>query len=190
MPPLHRIGQCLKIQMPDDDDTAAKTEAQHGRYRTSDRNFVYLHRIDSADLAFFHRCFPVRRMLPGALAVLLLIPARAEAGLDVCNTTKSVADVALGLQSDGGWQSRGWWSIPPGQCRTVIAAKLKARYYYLYATDGGAGTWGGKTAFCTERSNAFAIGGRGRCSARGYDTKGFFEIDTRERPDWKQSLSD
>jgi len=31
--------------------------------------------------------------------------------------------------------------------------------------------------------------GRGECAKRGFDSRGFFEVDTGKKPDWTQSLS-
>ena len=86
--------------------------------------------------------------------------------------------------------SEGWWIIAPKTCATLIERPLVARYYYLYATDGGAGSWSGSRAFCVSQPDKFSIGGRGNCAGRGYDEKFFFEVDTGNKPDWTQSLSD
>jgi len=31
--------------------------------------------------------------------------------------------------------------------------------------------------------------GRGNCAGRGFDRRGFFEVDTGKKPDWTQTLS-
>ena len=97
--------------------------------------------------------------------------------------------VALGRFNGKNWQSDGWWSIGPRTCSALIETALKARYYYLYAADGGAGTWDGTTEFCTSVRN-FSIVGRSHCARRGFDRKGFFAIDTLQAADFTQSLSD
>jgi uncharacterized membrane protein len=66
---------------------------------------------------------------------------------------------------------------------------LQARYYYLYAADGAAGTWEGKTHFCIAPASKFLIPGRNDCTKRGFDRRGFFEVDTGNAPDWTQTLS-
>jgi len=129
------------------------------------------------------------RLTP-ALLVLPLTMLPAEAGLTVCNKAAVRAEVALGRFDGKAWGSEGWWTIPPGRCQLLIQGPLDARYYYLYGTDQGSGTWSGDTGFCTAGGRAFKINGRGECAARGYDRKGFFVIDTRDKTDVTQSLSD
>jgi|SRR5579871_815580 len=124
-----------------------------------------------------------------ALLALVSLMSPAEARLAVCNRSDRAATVALGRFNGTDWMSEGWWTVAPSACADLIKEPLDARYYYLYASDGASGTWDGGKVFCTG-GGKFSIVGRARCSARGFDRKGFFEIDTGEKPDWTQSLSD
>ena len=67
-------------------------------------------------------------------------------------------------------------------CRKVAPAfspaRCEARYYYLYATDGAGGSWEGKTHFCTAPGAKFLVPGRNIAPRRGFDQRGFFEVDT------------
>lgn len=128
--------------------------------------------------------------LTAAVLTSLLMTLPAQAGFKVCNKAHLPAKVALGRFDGKAWSSKGWWTISPQKCETILSGTLDARYYYLYGTDGGSGTWNGRTEFCTRAIGPFTIVGRGNCAARGYDRKGFFEIDTQDRSDWKQTLSD
>lgn len=130
----------------------------------------------------------MRRILPALLLLLLASPAHAS--FAVCNRTAHPARVALGYFNGTEWASRGWWTIAPRQCQTLVTAPLDARYYYLYASDGGAGSWAGSRSFCVSGDERFEIVGREACARRGYDRKGFFAVDTGEHPDYTQSLSD
>jgi uncharacterized membrane protein len=123
------------------------------------------------------------------LAALSVSAGPASAGFTVCNKSGQTAKVALGRFDGRSWGSEGWWSIGPSSCTKLIARPLDARYYYLYATDSAAGTWDGGKNFCTGQG-MFTIVGRGSCAARGFDRKGFFEVDTGQNPDWTQNLSD
>ncbi|HTO41978.1 MAG TPA: DUF1036 domain-containing protein [Rhizomicrobium sp.] len=129
----------------------------------------------------------MRRVL---LAIFLCACGPAYAGLDVCNKAASPAKVALGRFDGAAWMSQGWWTIAPKTCARLIDRPLVARYYYLYASDGGAGSWSGGRGFCVARTEHFTIGGRSDCAGRGYDQKAFFEVDTGNAPDWTQSLAD
>jgi len=123
-------------------------------------------------------------------ALILLFTVPAWAGFTVCNKADVNAKVAFGFFNGKSWESRGWWTIAPQKCETIVTGRLKARYYYLYGTDRATGTWNGGTYFCTASQPDFSIAGRGNCAARGFDRQGFFAVDTGNSPNWTQSLSD
>ena len=125
-----------------------------------------------------------------AFAVLLLAVGPAEAAFSVCNKTAREAKVAMGRFNGTRWMSEGWFHVAPKKCSELVPGKLDARYYYLYATDGAQGTWDGSTNFCVGTADTFSIIGRGACVARGFDKRGFFQIDTGNRLDFSQNLSD
>ncbi|HWA31199.1 MAG TPA: DUF1036 domain-containing protein [Rhizomicrobium sp.] len=126
-----------------------------------------------------------------ALILLPVLSLPAHAALHVCNHTKAAARVAVGRFDGVRWISEGWWSLAPTKCDVVVPGTLKARYYYLYATDGGAGAWGGSRKFCVDATkDKFVSNDRGRCAAEGMDSRGFFAVDTGSAPDYTQSLSD
>jgi uncharacterized membrane protein len=130
-------------------------------------------------------------MRPALIAVLLAcLTSPALAGLHVCNKTTSTVTLALGRFNGSEWMSQGWWDIPGHHCAAVIKTPLKARYYYLYAGNGGPGSWDGGRKFCVADSKNFAIHGRAGCARRGFDRKGFFEVDTGRKTDYTQRLSD
>jgi uncharacterized membrane protein len=124
-----------------------------------------------------------------ALCSLLLATSPVAASLSVCNKSSQTAIVALAHFNGTAWASQGWWHIQPGQCGELIRGPLNARYYYLYATDGAFSTWDGSKNFCVGIFEKFSIEGRGRCSARGLDVRGFLEIDTGNQLNWTQNLS-
>lgn len=124
-----------------------------------------------------------------AVAAFSLSAGSADAGFTVCNKSERAAKVALGRFDGRQWGSEGWWAISPGACAKLLSRPLDARYYYLYATDGAAGTWDGSKNFCTGQAS-FTIVGRASCASHGFDKRGFFEVDTGQNPDWTQNLSD
>ncbi len=124
------------------------------------------------------------------LAVTLLAStAPASAAFQVCNTSNLAARVAIGRFDGTQWTSEGWWTVRPKTCAALLTGPLQARYYYLYATDGAAGTWEGKTHFCVAPDARFKAAGRGDCVRRGFDRRGFFQVDTGQQPNWTQTLS-
>jgi uncharacterized membrane protein len=113
----------------------------------------------------------------------------AEAGFNLCNKSGQTVRAAMGRFDGTNWTSEGWWSISPKTCVPLLTGPLQGRYYYLYASDGAAGTWEGKTRFCVAPEKRFKSVGRGDCARRGFDSRGFFEVDTGRKPDWTQTLS-
>lgn len=131
-----------------------------------------------------------RTLTAPLLAALILASSPAWADFKVCNQTVRPMKVALGRFNGTDWMSEGWWTISPRKCRAILSGKLDARYYYLFASNGGAGSWDGNKSFCVATGNTFQAIGRGSCAARGFDRKGFFEVDTGTKTDFTQSLSD
>jgi uncharacterized membrane protein len=113
----------------------------------------------------------------------------AFAAFNVCNKSNLPVRAAIGRFDGANWTSEGWWTIQPKACAPLLAGPLQGRFYYLYASDGAAGTWEGKTFFCVAPDKRFRSAGRRDCAKRGFDRRGFFEIDTGKKPDWTQSLS-
>ena len=89
---------------------------------------------------------PLLALLTALAAVLAAPPALAA--FNVCNKSDLATRVALGRFDGTHWTSQGWWTVAPKTCARLLTGPLQARYYYLYATDGAAGTWEGKTHFC------------------------------------------
>jgi len=125
-----------------------------------------------------------------AVALVMASFVPAHAALTVCNKSAHGVKVAVGLFNGANWMSAGWWRLAPKTCAPVVAGVLDARFYCLYATDGGSGSWGGPRGFCTAQGEKFEILGRVNCQARGFDRKGFFEVDTGRHADYAQSLAD
>ena len=124
-----------------------------------------------------------------ALAGLLVLAGPAQAAFTVCNKTNLALRAAIGRFDGTNWTSEGWWTVQPNSCVPILTGPLQGRYYYLYASDGAAGTWEGKTHFCVAPDKRFRSVGRSGCTKRGFDRRGFFEVDTGKKPDWTQTLS-
>jgi uncharacterized membrane protein len=111
----------------------------------------------------------------------------AHAALVFCNRTQQPLEAAIGYRGQAGndaedWISEGWWRIEPGQCARVYNEPLKERFYFDYAVgltsapNRAPFTWSGKYPFCAD-TKAFRVEGDGDCEGRGYQTKGFQQID-------------
>lgn len=130
---------------------------------------------------------PLLAFLTALAAVMATSPAMAA--FNVCNKSGLSARVALGRFDGRQWTSQGWWTVAPKTCAELLTGPLQARYYYLYASDGAGGTWEGKTHFCIAPDAKFLAPGRNDCAGRGFDRRGFFEVDTGKSPEWTQTLS-
>jgi len=124
-----------------------------------------------------------------AAAGLCALAEPAFAAFTVCNKTSLPVRTAIGHFDGTNWTSEGWWAVQPNACVPILTGPLQGRFYYLYASDGAAGTWEGKTHFCVAPEKRFRSVGRAGCAKRGFDRRGFFEIDTGKKPDWTQTLS-
>jgi uncharacterized membrane protein len=131
----------------------------------------------------------MRRTTLFLLAILAAAVAPAHAAFNVCNRSTLPVRVAIGRFDGTNWTSQGWWRITPKSCAALLTGPLQGRYYYLHGSDSAGGTFEGKTRFCVAPDEKFKAVGRGNCAKRGYDTRGFFEVDTGKKPDWTQSLS-
>ena len=111
-------------------------------------------------------------------------------GLRLCNRTGSRVGVAIGYKENRDWATEGWWNIAAGVCETLVAGTLVSRFYYIYALDyDNGGVWGGSATMCT-RDEMFTIRGIRNCVARGYESSGFFEVDTGEQRSWTVQLTE
>ncbi|MBI1383594.1 MAG: DUF1036 domain-containing protein [Rhizobiales bacterium] len=132
---------------------------------------------------------PLAATLVG-LAALAASPGAALADLKLCNMTASRVGVSIGYRDAGGWVAEGWWNVMSHSCETILVGALKSRFYYVHAVDyDQGGEWSGTAFMCTAKE-AFTIRGVEGCDRRGYARTGFFEIDTREEPDWTIRLTD
>ena len=123
------------------------------------------------------------------LLASLAIATPALAAFNVCNRTTLPVRISIGRFDGSNWTSEGWWRVTPKSCTALLTGALQGRFYYLHASDGQGGVFEGKTRFCVASNEKFKAVGRGNCAKRGYDTRGFFEVDTGKKSDWTQSLS-
>lgn len=101
-----------------------------------------------------------------------------------CNKTEHTIEAAFGYRESSVWISEGWWQIQPGQCARVFSRPLTQRFYFYFArmlspvSENGKPplTWSGKYRFCVDKK-AFKIEGDSNCEVRGYEEKGFQEVD-------------
>ncbi len=131
------------------------------------------------------------------LASLLLVgaavvsaPTEARAELRLCNKTPVQIGIAIGYKNHDDWVSEGWWNLEADSCQVVVDGPLPSRYYYLYALDyEDGGAWGGTAYMCT-RDKEFTIEGTSDCVARGYERRGFVEVDTGDKLSWTVQLTE
>ena len=128
------------------------------------------------------------RMARAAL-VALALPCAARAEFRVCNTTRTLINLAVGSLSGADYATEGWWTVTPGSCATPIHGALAGRYLYLYATGiDGVDLLKGTVSMCVDRGK-FKAYGIDDCWRRGLQAVTFAEIDTQNAPDWTTFLT-
>lgn len=137
-----------------------------------------------------------------AIAVTLAGISASEARYRVCNRSMQRVDVAFGYpHPQFGWTSEGWWTIQPGDCRTIMRGELTNRYYYLYATGSEGSFWQGDAAqkggfFCISQdkfvfhNSNFMVDGELDCARNNLVAKPFVMVDTEGAPNHIHNLSD
>ncbi len=137
----------------------------------------------------------MRRVVPGflpaALAGALLLAAadRARADFLACNDSVDVVNLAVGQEEARGFVTRGWWTIGPNRCATVIRGALP-RHVYVHAMDVfGQALVDGLAEFCVDE-RGFEILGAEDCWQRGHIAARFTEIDTGGADRWVLFLGD
>jgi uncharacterized membrane protein len=68
-----------------------------------------------------------------ALGLLLALGAVSRADLQLCNRMSYVVESSIGIETKGTTETRGWFRIDPGQCRSVIQGEVKIDGLFLYA---------------------------------------------------------
>ena len=131
-----------------------------------------------------------------ALALTVLAPALsalaapARADFIVCNASFDVINLALGADTGGSFGTRGWWTIGPNRCTTLLRGQLGSRYYYVFATDVfGQTLLDGDTEMCVA-DGRFEITGPEDCWERGHIAAPFAEIDIGTAEAWTLFLGD
>jgi uncharacterized membrane protein len=128
---------------------------------------------------------------PELFDALIAAAQRPEgSGFSWCNETTYTVMASLGLVDMGNIVTRGWYSVPPGQClRPDVSGEPMRFYSYGEAVDADGRTvqrggallaWGGKLVLCT-RDGRFELTAQKDCAAQGLNSAGFAVIDTSER---------
>lgn len=132
---------------------------------------------------------PNLRLWTGLCLALCALSRPAYAEFTVCNQSFDIANLAMGQQLRGQFETRGWWKIGPNQCAQIIADPLVNRFVYVFATDVfGKELLAGSVPMCIA-PDRFQIEGETECLARGYLEARFIEIDTQDTENWTLFLT-
>jgi uncharacterized membrane protein len=141
---------------------------------------------------------------PGAAPVGAAKPAgltsdnpnrKATTDYTFCNRTSFAAQIAVGVRNGGLWLTRGWWTVPAGECKVVVKGVLTQPIYYVFARSsfahtGQVRTWGGTQTLCIGNGAFQATSdGSEECSA-AYEPQGFARVETEGKSAWTTSLSE
>jgi uncharacterized membrane protein len=121
---------------------------------------------------------------------LLLAAQPALADFRVCNTTRVMANLAVGHAAGDDFATEGWWTVAPGDCATPVRGALTGRYLYVYAVGvDSRELFPGTVSMCVDRVK-FKVTGVADCWRRGLMSVAFYEIDTGSAADWTTFLGD
>lgn len=134
---------------------------------------------------------PLRLLLCATLLTPVLT-FEVAAEVRVCNHARNAIDVALGYDINGGNETKGWYSVKPGECSTPFPGAISARTIYYYVSGGGRDEVSLRPPMyvpglsdaggCTLPS-AFTLSGglnmsKEACTARGGSLNGFHALPT------------
>lgn len=120
--------------------------------------------------------------------IVAAMPTMASAAFTVCNRTFDVANVAIGVEVGGAFETRGWWKIGPNQCAEVIREDLSARFVYVYALDVfGRELLPGTVPLCVGPER-FRASSTENCRVLGYLEARFVEVEVGEAQAWRMFL--
>jgi len=117
----------------------------------------------------------------------------AKAEYQYCNNTSYVLRSAIAYYADGQWTSRGWWTLLPGKCRTVMPQDLRHGTYYAYAESvpghvGGTKYFAGDEPFCTG-DGYFTLYGRD-CVRQGAEEGQFIKVEVGRERSWSTTFTE
>jgi len=122
-------------------------------------------------------------------------PRGATTDYTFCNRTSYAASIAVGIRNGGLWLTRGWWTVPAGECKVVVKGQLTQSTYYVFARSsfahtGPVRTWGGTQTLCIGNGPFQATSDGGEECAAGYDAQGFAKVETEGKAAWTTTLSE
>ena len=137
-----------------------------------------------------------RALLAAALSFISLfaLSSTAHAQYKVCNETSYAIQTAVAGKEAGELISRGWTTVFPGFCETLIAQPLKESTYYLHGRSaighlGPMRHWAGDVGFCIKPGD-FEIKGEDNCEKRGYQEAMFDVIETGRSKSWETTFTE
>jgi len=129
---------------------------------------------------------------------------QTEIGLNLCNNSTATIWSALATRDDGTWKSKGWWTIPAGNCLQPYTKSLKKTEAHFFALqeniikrDEDTTTGPDKrlrsvsatpSQFCIAEAKFSALG-RDYCTESGYAVANFRPLPT-DKDGIKVNLTD
>lgn len=127
--------------------------------------------------------------------MLILSPARADAGMHFCNQTSKTVTVAVAtVRPHVVVHVWGWWQLQPGACKMPIGGDLDTSgdtHYHYYAFDTSGGSWSGSGAFfyCVDPDDAFDFNDYQSYHCADSLRRNFRFIETDSRTDFTVNLT-
>jgi uncharacterized membrane protein len=162
--------------------------------------YIFACRARQMTEVLMKKSFPLPLASAAFILGALLWSSSGKADFRVCNFSTSTTKVAFAYyEQQDGWTSRGWMTLPVGECKIALRGPLQTGTYYLYGHSEDRRVFGGKSAengavFCIQKpkfklhSNDYTNGRTLNCEANGLRAERFMAVNVAQ-PDFTYTLS-
>lgn len=130
-------------------------------------------------------------------AAMLFGASSARAEYSLCNRTSYAIAAAIGYAAEDAIETRGWWSLRPGQCRIVLTEKIRAGDYYVYSEAiighlGEQRVWSGDVPLCVLEEGFFTHRNQGPCEGPDRSRRRFtvINVDDSAAGEWRTDFTE
>ena len=136
-------------------------------------------------------------VLAATLIGMLAAADAAFAEYSLCNRTSYAVRAAIGYPQEEATETRGWWSLRPGQCRIVLTEKIGAGDYFVFAEAivghrGNQRVWAGSAEQCVAEDGFFTLSNNEACEGEGRRMRNFSVVNVTEASDgeWRTDFTE
>lgn len=119
----------------------------------------------------------------------------ADASYRYCNETSYALEASISYLQGERSVSRGWFTLYPGTCRTVITGNLDQPHYFVFARSldvhgEDQRVIGGNHRYCVGQDDFTVMDSDSGCADRGHAEVDFFRVDIGKERNWMTVFSE